>query len=506
MLWGSMASWKIVFYKDQLQRITTMEGCVAGIKDNVEVSRLQLKEEIDDIKGTLKTITEVLIDDHNAAVSKNQQTNDVADLKGSFETISARMATLEANSNSLTEEMENLKRVLSECISTSSDSSSTAPISNQRFEDLEVVIRDMGKQLEDINQHVCPRVNPIPIHIPSEDEGQIDEESDQEPPAMTPNTLSAHYVPPQQSVPQCEPYNLYAENVVPADVRTRVLEFVSDPTNCFTTVGGSRDVLYFGEYGYGYSGAKHSAKDTPLVIQELLDSIRPHLPESNAWLNSCLITRYKGGASHIPLHSDNEPSIDPTSVIVTASIGTERVISFHSTSTSSEVKSLSLKDSSIYVMTRYSQDFWQHGINEEDNPDNGDENVRYSFTFRHVAPHFLNSTVIIGDSNTKYIKFGKGIGTLGKWVPGRRVQAAKIEHIPPPQEIGPYRNIILHTGINNLTEERRPSNRALMAHLKRKCGDIQAVYPNSKLYVSLVLPTKSKFVNNRVNELNNMIT
>jgi hypothetical protein len=269
-------------------------------------------------------------------------------------------------------------------------------------------------------------------------------------------------------------------------------------------VGGSRDVLYFGEYGYGYSGAKHSAKVTPPVIQELLDCIRPHLPEPNVWLNSCLITRYKGRASHIPLHCDNEASIDPSSVIVTASIGVERVVKF--CSTNGEEKSLTPKDSSIYVMTRHSQDFWQHGIDEEDtSTDADDANVRYSFTFRHVAPHFLNSTIIIGDSNTKYIKFGLGVGTLGKWVPGRRVQAAKIEHIPPPQEIGPYRNIVLHTGINNLTEERRPSNRALIAHLKRKCTDIQAVYPNSKLYVSLVLPTKSKFVNNRVNELNNLI-
>jgi hypothetical protein len=44
-----------------------------------------------------------------------------------------------------------------------------------------------------------------------------------------------------------------------------------------------------------------------------------------------------------------------------------------------------------------------------------------------------------------------------------------------------------------------------MLQLKAKLRDIQTVYPNTKLFISLLLPTKSKYVNNRVNELNNLI-
>ncbi|KAL5250464.1 hypothetical protein ACHWQZ_G016257 [Mnemiopsis leidyi] len=182
-------------------------------------------------------------------------------------------------------------------------------------------------------------------------------------------------------------------------------------------------------------------------------------------------------------------------------------------------------------MSRLSQEIWKHGIDpleglNEDTEDlnnvdqdqltdhdierpadslmNRDE-VRYSFTFRHVAPFFKNSTVIVGDSNTKYIKFGKDAGTLGKWLPGKRMWAAKIGDIPSPKDIGPYRNIVIHSGINDIRDDfNRASNRALIGQLKRKCDDIQKLYPNAKLHLSLLLPTKSPHVNVRVRELNSL--
>ena len=259
----------------------------------------------------------------------------------------------------------------------------------------------------------------------------------------------------------------------------------------------------------------------------LIDCIRPSLPNTKSWLNSCLVTRYKGPNSQIPMHSDNEASIDPESVIVTVSLGQERTLKFTHISSSAE-NDLILKDGSLYVMSKLSQEVWKHGImplttppgtptdgNEEavdhstdsdtERPTNQNE-VRYSFTFRHVAPFFKNSTVIIGDSNTKYIKFGKDAGTLGKWLPGKRMWAAKISDIPSPTEIGPYKNIVIHTGINDIRDDfNRPSNRALIGQLKNKCDDIQKFYPNAKLHLSLLLPTKSHHVNVRVEELNSML-
>ncbi len=207
--------------------------------------------------------------------------------------------------------------------------------------------------------------------------------------------------------------------------------------------------------------------------------------------------------------------------------GKSREITF---SDGSMEKKLDLNDGSVYVMSRFSQDHWRHGIapldtqahvaNDQsdstnkngksdgstiDSTPDGEEEIRYSFTFRHIAPFFNNSTIIVGDSNTKYIKFGTDIGTLGKWTPGKRVKAAKIDDIPAPEDIGPYQNIVISTGINDLTDEKRRSFNSLIAALKRKCDKIHSSYPKSRLYINLLLPTKSRLINNRVSEFNNLI-
>ena len=117
----------------------------------------------------------------------------------------------------------------------------------------------------------------------------------------------------------------------------------------------------------------------------------------------------------------------------------------------------------------------------------------------------MNSTVIVGDSNTKHLKFGSGQGTFGKWMPGRRVEALHIEEIPDPANIGPYRNIVIHTGVNNIKSQTRKSNKTLLNELEMKCNGIHDIYPRARVYISLLLPTKLSSLNYRINELNNMI-
>ena len=80
-----------------------------------------------------------------------------------------------------------------------------------------------------------------------------------------------------------------------------------------------------------------------------------------------------------------------------------------------------LADSSLCTYSRFSQDFWTHGttISKEESEDG----IHYSFTFRNIAPHFLNSTVIIGDSNTTRLKFGPEKGQFGRWMPGKQITA-----------------------------------------------------------------------------------
>ena len=57
------------------------------------------------------------------------------------------------------------------------------------------------------------------------------------------------------------------------------------------------------------------------------------------------------------MHRDDEGAIDPNSTIAAVSIGAERILSFTNGETT-EDQSLTVKDGSLYVMSRFSQDFW----------------------------------------------------------------------------------------------------------------------------------------------------
>ena len=96
-------------------------------------------------------------------------------------------------------------------------------------------------------------------------------------------------------------------------------------------------------------------------------------------------------------------------------------------------------------MSRKSQALWSHGI-EKCNEFHG---VRYSITLRTVDKKFHRSTIILGDSNTKNLKFGLGKGTFGYNMPGKTVYSPLIENLDISACAG-YRNIIIHCGINNI--------------------------------------------------------
>ena len=65
--------------------------------------------------------------------------------------------------------------------------------------------------------------------------------------------------------------------------------------------------MYFGEYSYKYTGREHPAKEPPPVLMKVLDAVNPKTEECRTLkANSCLITRYKSGSCHIPMHRDDE--------------------------------------------------------------------------------------------------------------------------------------------------------------------------------------------------------
>ena len=168
-------------------------------------------------------------------------------------------------------------------------------------------------------------------------------------------------------------------------------------------------------------------------------------------------------------------------------------------------------DKSLYIMSKASQNTWSHRI--EPDGSIGEDCIRYSLTFRSVGQSFKNSTVLLGDSNSKYLRFGSDKGTFGEKMPGKRVETYHIGDIDPSVCMG-YRNVIILAGINDLTGTSKgrkstdpaPDNiKAYFNRLTLKLEQIQALCPSSNIYLSPILPTKSMLFNNRAMKMNDRL-
>ena len=293
-------------------------------------------------------------------------------------------------------------------------------------------------------------------------------------------------------------YNHHSSNFLEQENIVSLKAFVEDNHDNFTKVG-DREVLYFGEFNYKYGSTEHTSSPIPNPIQQIIDKIQTTFPDS-PMVNSCLITKYINGSIGCPSHGDDEPFIDPTSDIFTYSIGADRVMKFVNANKHTKVldDSITLKDNDIISFSRASQDFNHHSILT----DNDVSESRYSFTFRRLAPYNINYTSIIGDSNTQNLAFGSGMGKLGQWLPGTRHKASQIKDIPDPFTIGPCRNIVLNVGINDIQQNMPKSTDCLVNELDSKIKPIMTVYPKTKIFISLLLPTKNAQLNFNVNKLN----
>lgn len=302
---------------------------------------------------------------------------------------------------------------------------------------------------------------------------------------------------------KCEPYTDLLKDFLDTKLLSDLTEFLST-TEGFEKIksksdNSSRDVLYYGEFKYRYGAVTHAAKEIPEIIQPIVNKISevyPNLLE----VNSCLVTRYQNGSNICPPHSDDEPFIAPKSNIFTLSIGSQRSMAFTSIDGTSST-TLDLPNNSLLSCTRVSQEHWRHEI-----PAEASSPVRFSLTFRLLAPYYANTTLIVGDSNTEHINFGSGRNKLGVWLPGERIKASKICNIPSPGDITtPYRHMVIHCGINDLRSTNHLPIPVLAKNLNDKCNALLKAFPKMKIHISSILPTKDPGLNAMANELNQYI-
>ena len=313
-----------------------------------------------------------------------------------------------------------------------------------------------------------------------------------------------HNVAPELEVPSAQKpshhfpgkhYNNHKPSFLPPDCKTNLESFIAVNDTSFVKVG-NREVLYYGDFGYKYGNMEHQPSPTPEVIQKIIDQFHNQFPLSSK-VNSCLLTNYPDGSSICPAHGDDEPFIGPSSDIFTLLVGADRSMKFvNSINNAANAldENVSLKNHDLLVFSRASRDFYHRSIEADDSI----TQPRYSLTFRHLTPYNLNYTVIIGDSNTQNLVCGANKGKLGMWIPGCRLMASKISNIPDPHYIGPCRNILINVGINDVQGENPKSVKHLASLLDSKVQAYLAVYPKTKIYISLLLPTKNTSLNYHV--------
>ena len=294
-------------------------------------------------------------------------------------------------------------------------------------------------------------------------------------------------------------YDLYTPDYLNPEEIKELYDFLKNESY---TPEGDRGVAKYGVH-YKYMGSKAKTNPLPPTLKKLMDKINMEHVDKDHQMNSCLVNRYDHNTDELPVHSDNERSIDPNSKIYTVSIGAARTIIFKKNSTGVESK-LKCASGSLYTMSRKSQNFFKHRMDKEED---AEDKIRFSITFRALHWSFLNSTHLNGDSNFGKIQMGAGRRKFGSSSPGVRSFSAKIEDIDPCESAS-YSNVVLMVGTNDLKAPNLSNNHIRELYKKYKCK-IELIrsmtHKGAKIIVCPVLPTKSFAINQQINVFNQFL-
>ena len=171
---------------------------------------------------------------------------------------------------------------------------------------------------------------------------------------------------------------------------------------------------------------------------------------------------------------------------------------------------VSIEPNSLYTMSHDSQSFWSHRINRCS--EYGNKDTRYSLTFRSINKRFRDSTIILGDSNTCYLKFAKpgssdNKRTFGYLMPGQHIEAYELDEIDPYTCVG-YSNIVIMCAINDIRKDKvKDFNdvKGCFSKFTTKLQFIQQLCPRAKIIVAPCLPTKHRLFNRKVADYNRLL-
>lgn len=335
--------------------------------------------------------------------------------------------------------------------------------------------------------------------------------SSEHPPLTDSHSLSVRQgVKNVTAVASPEPsFKHYSENFLDSTELNAVEAFLHslNDNNTLKEENGHSVALFGAPYSYTGSKTPRDPPPIPPLLAQIAVKVQQKLGISSE-LNSVLVNLFPATTpetpcqSHLSKHSDDEPVILADSEIVTLSIGSKRNIQFEQIHDKKQIIDiLEVENNSIYSMTRSSQAWFSHEVL----PDSAE---RFSIiTFRSVSEKFRRSLVVIGDSNTKDIKFSTGPGTVGASYPGKRIKASKVSNINAEDCIG-YSNAFICCGTNDLRCENikcEDDIRKVVCHLEQKIALIKQLCPKSKIFVSPVLPSRIPKMNRNITTYNNLV-
>ena len=315
------------------------------------------------------------------------------------------------------------------------------------------------------------------------------------------------------------PYDEFRKDYLPVetfDELNDLVGYLKDSSDFIDEKGHS--VKLYGQ-PYSYTGSRSNSPDIepiPDILNKVIDKVTSDLALKDR-PNSVLINHYPGHSglgmnrSHLAMHSDDESCILADSKIITLSIGASRKVIFepkHNGKDAEQVELLTVNNS-MYAMSRESQNWFKHGVPPVSPDDNSQDSVddRFSITLRTLQNQFKRSVLVIGDSNTKNIKFGDGSGKVGKSFPGKRVKASQISNIDPGSCVG-YANVFIMCGTNNLRCEyikQKSDVTAVVDQLKDKLIEIKQLCPKVKLFVIPVMPSRIPKMNHNIGLYNELV-
>ena len=282
---------------------------------------------------------------------------------------------------------------------------------------------------------------------------------------------------------------------------------------------GNRSTCYYGEHLLEYGRTRHQPQPYPTscpLFDEIFDKIHNFDDSFKPTNFTCLVTLYPNGKSYIPMHSDDEISIDKGSNIYTVSFGTKRTVNFVNQIGKLQLESHELAHGSVYCMSAESQNYWKHEIR----PEPLEDKPRISLTFRHIPnpaqntvndPPARNTEPVPLPEHPKRVLFLTDSilsGTPPHIIsPDNHITVKKVnyqlEHVFNFEpEFGVSDQVIISAGVNDLHKFNH-SAESLADTVARRLRNTCGAHPGTKFVFNSLLLTKFEWLNKEILRFNN---